>query len=316
MNFIQILVVVIVVVLFVMLAIYLVGINVEKSTQDRLFNRWYCDTNPKSLPCAEYDYSSCTTLKYDDQMQTALNLGDLFISTVDLFDDIPGYELINSYKINPKKVKGEYEPLCYFFKQPNTTNGFIVVRGTDHLSGEWELDYHYGQVNFPYIKDDSIKVSKGFLKAYDYFRQRLIDDVKKNPQIKDIYVVGHSLGAGIVALLVADFAENLDKKLTVFNMAPPRPGNNSFVNYIENSKNILSYVSMINLSDIVPSLPPPLMYASAAGQTDEYSHVGKKVVFDLNYNSFTLNHATNLYVGVLSEMLGYKDCGKYVSLMT
>ena len=308
--------------LLIILIIWIIGVSIYisykiilENTKKRLFNRNYCKTDPKSLPCSNWTYEKCTDVnEYDDKDKALLNLGQLYIQVVELLNKPTDYFKVAEYNINRKYIPQEYEPIAYLFTSIDQDKAFIVIRGTDDIHKEWELDYNYGQTKFPYVEGTDIQVSKGFLKAYQYFRDNLINDVRTKINSKDIYIVGHSLGAGIVALLTADYLANTDKNLHSFAIAPPRAGNINLQNFITKNKSRLKwYVSMINLSDIVTSLPTSLMYSFTNNSIEDYTHIGEILTFDKNYNSWSLNHSTNLYIGKLADLkYPNKKCGTFV----
>lgn len=304
----------------IVMIILLVGFGywVGKKTYRRLFNNKYCKENPKSLPCSIYNYDECvsTVFRPDSTFdpQTALNLGSLYFSTVETMESKyqSNFVDINQYWL---PVKGEKSPIVYLYHYKNDpTVGFIVVRGTDRTNWEeWKIDAKYALRKHPKVTTADVYCCRGFLKSYLDIRDSLLNDINKS-KIKTFFVVGNSLGSGIIASMMADLLENAgDRKYYVYCFGSPRGGGLRLATFIENHKNLGSYNNIINLSDIVPNLPEALMYSWKDNQIEPYSHIGYSVVFDRNYDSYKLNHAINVSMDYLANTLLKKNnCGTFV----
>lgn len=278
---------------------YYLNLAVQKLT-----NTNYCHKYPKSAPCSLWSFKECTNNKYDSKDEALLSLGHLFNEVVELGNKAPDvYTKINEYWI---PINHERTPIAHLYTLNDKT--IIVIRGTDEdITGEWKLDSKFGQVDYV----NGTKVSAGFLKTYNYFRDKLLNDVKTKTPAKEIYIVGHSLGSGIAAILTADYLTNLpNSTIYTFAMAPPRAGNINLANYIKNHPNLGWYVSLINMADIVPFSPPSLMYAWSTKNIDDYSHIGEINIYHNNYNSLLLNHSASQYVYALNN----GKCGKFISI--
>ena len=70
----------------------------------------------------------------------------------------------------------------------------------------------------------------------------------------NIYVTGHSLGAGLATLFSYFIADLLDKNITLITFASPRVGNKEWANNFEAKKNLRHY-RFVNKKDIVTAIP-------------------------------------------------------------
>ena len=288
----------IIVVIVILILTYYVVKNIIKYVADTGSNKDYCKEHKDDIPCVKTDYSKYATSTYTNKKQSLINLGNLFMNVHEL-DNIPnGYTVLSTYHF-----PNWSNPIAHLLIDDTKSNLFIVIRGTDpNHKLERTLDIEYKQIKYPYVKSTNMYVAYGFNKAYSYFRDKLIKDVKKYTHINNIYVVGHSLGAAICALLTADYIENTNKNIHTFVIAPPRAGDGRLSNFIKNSKFSIWYTSIINLSDLVPAAPSPLIYYLYKNSMYFYTHIGDDIIlFDKNYGSGVLNHSSNLYISTLIQ---------------
>lgn len=280
-------------IIVIIIATYYVIRNIINNIVDTGGNKDYCKEHKDAPPCVNIDYSKYTTLEYKNKKQSLINLGNLYVNTQEL-DSIPsGYTILSTYHMSHWS-----NPIAHLFIDDSKSKLFIVIRGTDtNHKLEKTLDSEYKQIKYPYVKSTDIYVSYGFNKAYSYFRDKLLADINKYKDINDIYVVGHSLGAAVCGLLTADYIENTNKNIHTFAIAPPRVGDGRLSNFIKNSKSSIWYTSIINLSDLVPAVPLPLIYSLYKNRIYYYTHIGDDIIlFDKNYGSVGLNHNPNLYI--------------------
>ena len=120
---------------------------------------------------------------------------------------------------------------------------------------------------------------KSFLKVAHFIRDILLPRIAER-KVKEVNIVGHSLGGAIASLLYAYFLEAADidalvredVRVTLFTIGQPRVGNSTFVRTVEKiglplrrAKLLKSFRMICNL-DLVPALP---MYALG------FRHFGK-----------------------------------------
>lgn len=127
----------------------------------------------------------------------------------------------------------------------------------------------------------NVKVHSGFNNIYQEIKPKLPVNVP--------FVAGHSLGCGLAALYA------YDNNTTATLIAPPRTGNSAFAAAI-NSK----VVSVINLADVVPTLPPA--FIAENNVLYQYSHAGKFITFNGETTDLMTNHSTLTYYNYLSSI--------------
>jgi hypothetical protein len=219
------------------------------------------------------------------------------------------------------------DSLCGFI---GTISGFtdginriqIAIRGTQ-TAAVLVSDVDYSQI--PYTNSTIVgNVHKGFYGVYtdnlsngsaslqtqivNAFTGTYLSSTQKNR----IYITGHSLGAAVATLIMADLATRFpESEIICYTFASPRVGDPSFSNslydYIINRPYWLVHQRVFNTDDVVPGLPPvittdtpPLLYQ----HTNSYfgSFVPSNSVnlstgfsFSTNLGSIELNHQICTY---------------------
>lgn len=186
---------------------------------------------------------------------------------------------------------------------------WVAYRGTQ-TAPEWQEDMEVQQVILM-PGNPPILVHSGFYKAYQEVRstvRKLVADVVAADPSVTVYVSGHSLGAAIATLCIADLAAApipglQDVRGYVF--APPRVGNSAFVSMLlgASSGPVVKELHFIaNDADIVPTLPlavhpnfkntsQPLLYTQFP-----------LVRFTDDWGSWVLNHTMPIYVANLTRL--------------
>lgn len=303
-----------------LLIIFFIALNacLAATVKSEVFNQWLCEKEPHSIPCSIHNYDKCATMTYkiqnDFNAQNAINLGNLYSAFYEGNKSklLPNYTILGTHSY---KFKKDTSPVCNIAKIPGTGIGFIILRGTNKFLNEWMLDAQYSQRPFPYApKDKGILSNNGFIQGYKQFRDDMMRVINAQTDVTHWFAVGHSLGSALTALMTADFVGNGPPWATIscYCFGPPRAGNKAFVKYIEDSPRVISYNSIINISDVVPTLPRSIMYSFIDDQFESYMHIGNKIVYDKNFNSYILNHSINEYVHTMTELKKETDCGVYV----
>lgn len=186
---------------------------------------------------------------------------------------------------------------------------WVAYRGTQ-TAPEWQEDMEVQQVMLM-PGNPPVLVHSGFLKAYQEVRttvRKLVSEaVAVDPSVT-VYVSGHSLGAAIATLCVADLAAApiaglQDVRGYVF--APPRVGNSAFVSMLLGAASgpVVKELHFIaNDADIVPTLPlavhpnfkntsQPLLYTQFP-----------MLRFTDDWGSWVLNHTMPIYVANLTRL--------------
>jgi triacylglycerol lipase len=188
----------------------------------------------------------------------------------------------------------------------------VALRGTASKT-EWWDDLHWGLVPFTSVSDGG-QVAEGFFDVYRTFGT-MTPGVQASSQASTAFAVevadaivsfasgldptmptivsGHSLGAALGTLLVADLAANTPIKPQAWTFASPRVGDSTFAARYGG----LSGVSwrIYNLVDVVPYFP--------ADASDQYQPVtAGYAINSLGKARWSLGcaHALNTYMHVLS----------------
>jgi predicted lipase len=104
---------------------------------------------------------------------------------------------------------------------------------------------------------------------------------------KNIYICGHSLGAALSIYAGYDLPNS-----TVYAFAPPRTGNLAFA-----AATPSTITSIINLADIVPTLPWSYTFDNL-----QYAHVGKIVTFNnTGKNILDCHNLLTYYNGLIND---------------
>ncbi len=143
----------------------------------------------------------------------------------------------------------------------------LAFRGSDSLK-DAVTDAKFWKRNVPYDKcSNCIRVHTGFIQSYTtpHLRNEILKLI--SPEIREIKITGHSLGAALAVLCGADLQGHFpDRDYEVYLFGCPRIGNSLF-SKVYTSK-ILKTFRIENGNDIVTKLPPAIL---------GYRHVGIKI---------------------------------------
>jgi len=176
----------------------------------------------------------------------------------------------------------------YFgFAATSASYNVIAIRGTRSIF-EWVIDSDVPQVPVPLVwyhngGFEVAKVHMGFLIEYSFLAEQIFTACQQFNNALPCLVTGHSLGAAL-ATLAAPSIQLLtsNNNVQMYNFASPRVGNPAFVGAY--SALIPESYRVVNLSDLVPMLPP----------TDviwDYEHVPTEWSFLNQTGNVTGNHA-------------------------
>jgi hypothetical protein len=180
----------------------------------------------------------------------------------------------------------EYPIMGYITKHSN--NIWITFRGSlDKIDITQDFIYKQTDLVVPFHTNPDILCHQGFMNVYNIFQKQIIETVNKHNPDK-IIITGHSLGAGI-GTIAAYHLGLLNKNVYVYTFASPKVGNIKFANHV--NKVTKCFYRIVNLSDIVPTLPLAVM----PNMVDKnkpfiYMHTGKMISFDQNWMSIENNH--------------------------
>lgn len=164
----------------------------------------------------------------------------------------------------------------------NTTgSNIIAIRGT-RTAVEWAMDATAVQVPVPlgWFSNGQFKLARvhlGFLILFAYLAPQVSTATGQFVSTAGTLVTGHSLGSAL-ATLTSIYVKlfNLLWPVQMYNQATPRVGDNTFVsayNYF-----IPNAFRIVNLSDLVPELPPTSATITVHGYkvSVQYGNVGQE----------------------------------------
>lgn len=145
--------------------------------------------------------------------------------------------------------------IAYVLRSKVDGHGVIVMRGTISTQ-EWLNNLNYQQTKFHSVDDTYGMIHSGFRDIYKGIRANYRAYINEFDEDADIYLVGHSLGAALSQIGALDIAvkypERADK-LQVYAYAPPRVGNQTFVE--QYNRLVPTSYRIVNICDLVPYIP-------------------------------------------------------------
>jgi hypothetical protein len=193
----------------------------------------------------------------------------------------------------------------------NADDLYLCFRGT-RGAPEWEQDAYIDPVECSFIPDNrDIRIHKGFQDVYTAehvdvgsLRDQVMNFLTTNDIVSytNVWVTGHSLGAALATLAIADIVTNVPNMRTLvkmYNFASPLVGNKAFTNFFKsnigtdkcdgnNDINVCSW-RVVNMNDIVPTVPFPIPKFPSL----DYAHVNGCSGTAVCNNSASNNNNTN-----------------------
>lgn len=144
----------------------------------------------------------------------------------------------------------------------------IAFRGTYSL-GDFATDINFTQVTNEQFPNSKLKVHRGFQSMWNYHRDELItqlDNILANnaiDNVKTIYIVGHSLGAGVATISAPYLAHYLEKnyklkdaaRIKVITFGSPRTGNLDWANHVDSMDEYFAMARVWNYMDFFQTIP-------------------------------------------------------------
>ena len=134
----------------------------------------------------------------------------------------------------------------------------VSFSGTDPISlRNWIDDIDIIQVDYPYCSDTNCKVHQGFYNTFNSVKDQVITSVeyyKQQHSDANIAVTGHSLGASLAVLCVAELTYlgyNIDSS---YNYGQPRSGNEAFEMWYKET--VTGTYRLTHHKDPVPHMVP------------------------------------------------------------
>lgn len=140
---------------------------------------------------------------------------------------------------------------------------YIALRGSSSAQN-WIDDFEIRLVD--YDRCVGCSVHHGFYKSALGIKSQVINSVEEyGYNIDKIIITGHSYGAAVAQILALEINANIH----VYNFGQPRTGNAEFANYV--NQMLPNYWRLTHDRDIVPHLPPKIVYIHSCGELFEDS---------------------------------------------
>lgn len=201
---------------------------------------------------------------------------------------VPKFEIVYPINTDVYFTKVNVLWFCYSLKY----NIIMLIFTGTYNEMLYLVDLNYKQVNY---KD--IKVHGGFLSLYEKVQEEIYDKISTHLNSStQIIVTGFSLGGAMSTLAMLDLYKRTINHIEMTNIlhysfASPRLFNTIGAKYYD-SLNLSSY-KIKNDSDIVPSLPFPVMISSLDSLSfQDFTHVKETVNFNINLGNYYDNHIT------------------------
>jgi triacylglycerol lipase len=215
-------------------------------------------------------------------------------------------EIRNFYQ----KGKRDSENVPIGFIARRKKNVYLIFRGTS-TDQEWIRNFMIGLV--PYSLKNFGKVHTGFLQTYSLFRPAIKEALEGAHPGRRLFIAGHSLGGALATVALPDIAARMNWNVSaVYTYGSPRIGDKGFVTAFNHHYGKRSF-RVINIEDVVGSIPPPVPIAGNIG--GYFSHVDTPVDFTIQEEGSEKNHNINTYISALREAkarMGFYDKLKFL----
>ena len=160
----------------------------------------------------------------------------------------------------------------------NYNNIFIAFRGSENILN-WVDNIQVRKIN-PY-SNNTIKVEKGFYKAYQYLKPDLLNKLKilkKTYNTKNLLITGHSLER-LATLLAYDILNNYSELFLnyLITFGSPRIGNKNFVESFSSFN--FNHYRITHYYDMVPHIPQEFLH---------YLHLPNEIWYDETNSKYTI----------------------------
>lgn len=191
---------------------------------------------------------------------------------------------------------------------------FIAIRGTLTV-WEWLQDAKFLLRPFDQVTGGGL-TEDGFTDMYSSMSfaaaasvGNFIQDVAGLlPAKANVTVVGHSLGAALATLLAFDLAANTKFAPTLYTLASPRVGDLTFSHVFNNV--VPNAYRVANRLDVVPKVPPPLMYFHVGDETELVPGTDLKFDLGCEHHLTSYFHMMSLLIGQQASYPIQVDCLK------
>lgn len=177
-----------------------------------------------------------------------------------------------------------------------TGSNIVAYRGTRTVT-EWGIDATAVQVPVPlaWFSDGKLKFARmhlGFLILFAFLKPQVDAAVQQfSPNAVSTQVTGHSLG-GAITTVTSIYLKlgSLFTPMQSYTLASPRVGDSTFASAYDFF--VPSTFRIVNLSDLVPVLPPTSLSIVVRGVpvSVQYTHVGQEWSYLWQTGDVTTNH--------------------------
>ena len=216
------------------------------------------------------------------------------------------YDTLGLLSARPEGLLARVEPFGFVARNRASGNVFVTFRGTQSLD-DWMSDFTFPQVAHPWGRAE-----QGFSLIYDQCSQKVRAAVAGAPLSPNVFVTGHSLGAGLAVLATADLVNSgVAPGAGMYSFAGPRVGDLAFA--AQFNLRVPVRWRIVNTEDIVTTVPlatpglfsdehphSPLGIMLMLSRNLNFEHVGNAVSFTVHNGSIAANHAMATYIGALN----------------
>jgi hypothetical protein len=284
-----------IVALIVFVVIYFIIINYE--------NKFYNDVNNSFKNfCASIQEFNYKELTLDTSYDGILYSGDaayvlLSVAYATSYSNCNNLQipLPNGFQ-QGIELKAEDSSIIYGQIYSNYATGtidpeyaIISFSGTLFVS-QWMEDFKYQLINPTLLNNytNGIQCHTGFYQIYISIRNQIWKYLNSSPNLKTIFITGHSLGGALSSLCSFDlFSAKSNYKIISYSFASPRVGNNAYASFF--NTNLPNVYRVNNTEDLITDLPP-----SQIGN-NVYCHTNRNVPFTVALDNLKLDH-TEAYV--------------------
>jgi hypothetical protein len=208
---------------------------------------------------------------------------------------VPKFDIVIPINTDVYFVKVNVLWFCY----SNKYNIIMLVFTGTYNEMLYLIDLNYKQVDpdIIYNKCENMKIHGGFLSLYEKVQSEIFDKIRTYLNSDTQFIItGFSLGGAMSTLATLDLYKRVLQEIEInkiihYSFASPRLFNTIGAKYYD-SLNLTSY-RIKNDSDIVPSLPFPVMLSSLDSLSfQDFTHVEEFISFNINLNNYYDNHIT------------------------
>lgn len=216
------------------------------------------------------------------------------------------YDTLGLLSAKPEGLLARKEPFGFVARNQASGNVFVTFRGTKSLE-DWLSDFTFPQVAHPWGQAEG-----GFSHLYAQCSADVQASVQRAGAVPNVFVTGHSLGAGLATLATADLVNSgVAPGAAMYSFAGPRVGDLAFA--AQFNRRVVLRWRIVNTEDIVTTVPlaTPVLFPdehphAAFGimlmlaRKLAYEHVGVPVSFTTHKGSIPANHAMQVYIDALN----------------